>query len=72
MRVFYLRGFKQMAIFSTNKLLFVLSSIVALTPHIAGSAIESQAEIGRGIVALLDAQRAGTLLEIVTSVELVA
>lgn len=45
---------------------------VVLTPHIAGSAIESQAEIGRRIVALIDAHRAGTLSEALTPVELIA
>ena len=45
---------------------------VVLTPHIGGSAIESQAEIGRRIVELLDAHRAGTLAEALTPVELVA
>jgi phosphoglycerate dehydrogenase-like enzyme len=44
---------------------------VVLTPHIGGSAIESQAEIGRRIVELLDAHRAGTLSEAVTPAELV-
>jgi D-3-phosphoglycerate dehydrogenase len=45
---------------------------VVLTPHIGGSAIESQAEIGRRIIEFLDAHQAGTLSDVVTPVELVA
>jgi D-3-phosphoglycerate dehydrogenase len=45
---------------------------VVLTPHIAGSAIESQAEIGRRVLELLDAHGAGTLEETLTPIEIVA